>query len=304
METNIIVFNLIFFGAFAIRLSNGVKIERWVYFLGLWILLLSLIELLAPGGRNRSEQYLTIHAQDPSFALKATASFTWRMFLSILLHPSVWIFSFYYFLLTSKRQSFFSTQVFKKSLPIFFSILFFFPFLMIVFLVFFGLGANVIEHRVMVALTFVALIIFVGQLELIRPLIAHFFIKVEKNKWLLTIIPLFLILAALYRPSAFSVAISDLTSGKVSQYKSDQLRRFQLLKNGPDEIALPGLTAKPASLFTLDIDRRPNFFFNPSFAKTYCKKSVWIVNDNKAAEFESYLFKADSMGLFVSQDMN
>jgi hypothetical protein len=304
IETNIILFNLIFFGAFVIRLSNGVKIEKWVYALGAWILLLSLAELLAPGGRNRSEQYLAIHAQDPSFALKATVSFTWRMFLSMLLHPSVWIFSFYYYILTSKRQSFFSTQVFRKPLPVLFSISLFLPFLLIVFLVFFGLGGKVVEHRIMAALTFLVLIILVGQLELIRPLIAHLFFKFEKNKWMLIVIPLVLILSAFVRPSAFSVAIGDLSSGKASQYKSDQLSRYQLLKSGPDEMGLPGLTAKPASLFTLDIHKDPNFFFNPSYAKTYGKKSVWIVNDNKTTEFESYLFKADSTGLYVSEDEN
>lgn len=303
IETNIVPFNLIFFGALALKLSNGLKIERWVYFLGVWILILSLVELLAPGGRNRSEQYLANHAQDPSFALIATASFTWRMLFSVLFHPSVLIFSFYYYLLTSKMQSFFSTHIFRKPFPVLFSILLFLPFFLIVFLVFFGFGAKVIEHRIMATLSFLVLIILVGQLELIRPLIAHKFIKLEKHKWILTIIPLILILSAFVRPSAFSVAISDLSSGKASQYKSDQLSRYQLLKSGPDEMGLPGLTAKPASLFTLDIHKDPNFFFNPSYAKTYGKKSVWIVNDNKATEFESYLFSADSIGLFVSQDI-
>jgi hypothetical protein len=156
----------------------------------------------------------------------------------------------------------------------------------------------------MAALTFLVLIILVGQLELIRPLIAHLFFKFEKNKWMLIVIPLVLILSAFVRPSAFSVAIGDLSSGKASQYKSDQLSRYQLLKSGPDEMGLPGLTAKPASLFTLDIHKDPNFFFNPSYAKTDGKKSVWIVNDNKTTEFESYLFKADSTGLYVSEDEN
>ena len=304
IETNIILFDLIFFGAFAIRLSNGVKIERWVYYLGVWILLLSLAELLAPGGRNRSGQHLAAHSQDVSFALKVTANFTWRLLVSFLIHPSLWIFSFYYFLLTSKRPPFLSTLIFRKPFPVLFSVLLFLPFLLTVFLIFFGLGGNIVEQRLMTALTFLVLIVFIGQLELLRPLIAKLFIMMENRKWIFTVIPICLIFSAFIRPSAFSVAISDIASGKASQYKMDQLNRFQLLKNGPNDMGLPGLTAKPASLFTVDLHHQPNFFFNPSYAKTYGKKSVWIVNDNKAEEFESYLFKADSIGLFVSQDMN
>jgi hypothetical protein len=304
IETNVILFNFIFFGAFAIRLSNGKKIERWVYYLGVWILLLSLAELLAPGGRNRSGQYLAVHAQDLCFTLKATSSFTWRLLISILVHPSLWIFSFYYFLLTRKSPTFFSTLIFRKPLTVLFTILLFLPFLFTLFLIFFGLGGNVVEQRVMTALTFLVLIAFIGQLELVRPLIADFFVKLENRKRIFMVIPILLIFSAFIRPSAFSVAISDLILGKASQYKMDQLHRLYILKNGPDEMGLPGLTVKPASLFTLDISKNPDSFFNPSFAKTYGKKKVWIVNDIKAEEFKPYPFKLDSIGLFISQDMN
>jgi len=289
-ETAIIQFNIIYFGTMLIRWTNGRRPDRQMIVLAAWIIIFTLAELLAPGNKNRSEIFLHLHAHDAGFAFTASLDFAWRMILAFIIHPATWLFSIFYLLITRFQPSFLSPLIFQRERPFIFTCFLYIPFFLTIFLVIFSLGGSVIEMRVMSSLTFLLVTIWIAQLELLRKKLLPLLSGIKSADPAIAALSVLLVLSAFIRPSSFSIAINDLTTGKAASYRESQLKRFILLEQPGDSTALPDFEVKPVSIFIHDISSNPQYFINVGVARTFRKKAVWVTEKTSPESAPAYPF--------------
>jgi len=142
----------------------------------------------------------------------------------------------------------------------------------------------------MSSLTFLLVTIWIAQLELLRKKLLPLLSGIKSADPAIAALSVLLVLSAFIRPSSFSIAINDLTTGKAASYRESQLKRFILLEQPGDSTALPDFEVKPVSIFIHDISSNPQYFINVGVARTFRKKAVWVTEKTSPESAPAYPF--------------